>query len=156
MAMDVKRDPKVLRKKKIRQFSVLGVVVVALGFVTWKVMGLQPAAPSVAATTLWYDVVKRGPMIRNVRGSGTLAPKEIRWITPTTTGRVERIVLRAGADVKPGDVIVELSNPDLLKAYNDAKAAVKTSEANRRGMVVSKKNWLAGGLIVQRRTAKFN
>ena len=130
MAMDVKRDPKVLRKKKIRQFSVLGVVVVALGFVTWKVMGLQPAAPSVAATTLWYDVVKRGPMIRNVRGSGTLAPKEIRWITPTTTGRVERIVLRAGAVVKPGDVIVELSNPDLLTAYEKAKLDLSTAESN--------------------------
>ena len=57
---------------------------------------LKPAAPSVEAATVWLDTVKRGPMLRQVRGLGTLVPEDIRWIPATTQGRVERIVLRPG------------------------------------------------------------
>jgi HlyD family secretion protein len=68
-------------------------------------------------------------MVREVRGSGQLVPEDIRWITTTATGRVERIVLHPGAVVKPGTVILELSNPDLRQQVADADLAVKAAAA---------------------------
>src|SRR5580765_8388851 len=97
MAMDIKRDPAVLRKKKIRQAIFIGLGVVVLIGVTVAVSRLRPAAPSVPRSSVWLGTVKRGPMIRNIHGAGTLVPEEIRWIAATTVGRVEKIVLRPGA-----------------------------------------------------------
>src|SRR6476646_1151144 len=129
MAMDVKRDPAILRKKKIRRtiiWSLVGIVVIV---VSAAVMQLKPAAPSVAYNTLWFGVVKRGPMVREVRGAGSLVPEDIRWITATTSGRVEKIILRAGAIVSPGTVILQLSNPDLKQAAGDAELAWRAAQA---------------------------
>ena len=88
-------------KKKMKRaaFGVAGLTVILL--VTVFVSRLKPAAPSVDKATLWPDVVKRGPMVRQVRGTGTLVPEDTRWIPATTAGRVERILLRSGADVEP-------------------------------------------------------
>jgi len=129
MAMDVKRDPAILRRKKIRRtilWSLVGIVVIV---VSAAVMRLRPAAPSVAFNTLWFGVVKRGPMVREVRGAGTLVPDEIRWITATASGRVGKIVLKPGAEVKPGTIILELTNPDLEQSANNAQVQVKSAEA---------------------------
>ena len=68
-------------------------------------------------------------MLRQVRGSGTLVPEDIRWISATTQGRVERIVLRAGAQVEPTTVILELSNPDVEQAVRDAQLAYQSAQA---------------------------
>lgn len=127
--MDIKRDPAILRRKKIRQASVVGLALVAIAALTVAVMRLKPAAPSVTAGTLWYDTVKRGPMVRNVRGAGTLVPEEKRWITSISTGRVENIILRPGAPVQVGTVILTLTNPDLAVAVANAERAYKTSQA---------------------------
>jgi HlyD family secretion protein len=129
MAMDVKRDPKILKRKKIRQAAILGVVAIAVVVISVAVSRLKPAAPSVPEGTLWFGTVKRGPMVREVRGAGTLVPEDIRWIPALAAGRVEKIVLRPGATVKPGTVILELSNPDLKQAANDAELAWKAAEA---------------------------
>ena len=129
MAMDVKRDPAILKRKKMRQAVILGVVAVAVAAISVAVGRLQPAAPSVPEGTLWFGTVKRGPMVREVRGAGTLVPEDIRWIAATVTGRVERIVLRPGATVKPGTVILILSNPDLRQQVNDAELAWKGAKA---------------------------
>jgi len=129
MAMDIKRDPKILKKKKIRQaiFAAFGVVVL-IG-VTVAVSKLKPAAPSVPRSSVWVGTVKRGPMVRNIHGAGTLVPEVIRWIPATTAGRVEKIVLRPGAHVTPGTVILELSNPDLEQNAITAKGAWTASKA---------------------------
>jgi HlyD family secretion protein len=131
MAMDVKRDPKILKRKKIRQTIIWSLVGIAVIGVSAAVMRLRPAAPSVAFNTLWFGVVKRGPMVREVRGAGTLVPEEIRWITSTASGRVAKIVLRPGMNtqVKPGTIIVELSNPDLEQSVANARVSVKSAEA---------------------------
>jgi len=129
MAMDVKRDPAILKKKKIRRtilWSFVGVLVIV---VSAAVMQLKPAAPSVAYNTLWFGVVKRGPMVREVRGAGQLVPEDIRWITSTTSGRVHRILLRPGAQVKEGTVIVQLKNPDLEIQVANAKVQLKSAQA---------------------------
>jgi HlyD family secretion protein len=127
--VDIARPASVVRKKKIRRV-IYGVV--ALGVIVLITVGvsrLKPAAPSVDRATVWIDTVKRGPMLRQVRGSGTLVPEEIRWIPARSQGRVEKIILRPGAPVKPDTVILELSNPDLEQAVRDAKLAFASSEA---------------------------
>lgn len=129
MAMDVKRDPAILRRKKIRQGVVAGLVVIALAGITVYVSRLEPAAPRVEETTLWFDTVKRGDITREVKGAGTLVPEDIQWIPARAAGRVERIILRPGADVQVGTAILELSNPDLLQQLNDAELGWKAAQA---------------------------
>src|ERR1700741_1951006 len=110
--MDVAR-PDIARKKRLRRVLYgTGSGVVFL-LVTVGISRLEPAAPSVDKGTLWIDTVKRGPMVRQVRGLGTLVPEEIRWIPATPTGRVERVLLRPGTVVTGDSVILELSNPTL-------------------------------------------
>src|SRR6187549_4292893 len=133
--VDIARPASVVRKKKIRRV-IYGVV--ALGVIVLITVGvsrLKPAAPSVDRATVWVDTVKRGQMLRQVRGSGTLVPEDIRWISATTAGRVERIVLRAGAIVEPNTVILELSSPDVEQAAREAQLAYQSALAayeNRR------------------------
>jgi HlyD family secretion protein len=127
--VDIARSPEVKRKKKIRR-AIYGVLaLLAIAAITIGVSRLRPAAPSVDRATVWVDTVKRGPFIRQVRGSGTLIPENIRWIPATTSGRVERIVLRPGATVTPTTVILEMSNPDLQQSVMDAQLAYGSAQA---------------------------
>ncbi len=127
--MDVKRDPAILKRKQ-RNRVIGGVIAVAAVIgLTVAVSQLQPAAPTVAGSAVYTGTVKRGPMVREVRGAGTLVPEDIRWISTTATGKVERLVLRAGAEVKPGTVILELSNPDIKQQVSDAELAWKAAVA---------------------------
>lgn len=126
--VDIAR-PSQARKKKIRRILYGTAALAAIILITVGVSKLKPAAPSVERATVWIDTVKRGPMLRQVRGSGTLVPEEIRWIPATTQGRVERIILRPGANVTPDTVILELSNPDLQQAVKDAQLAFRSAEA---------------------------
>src|SRR5688572_3759484 len=133
--VDIARSPAVAKKKKIRRAIIAIAVFVGIAGVTYAVSQLKPAAPSVDRAAVWVDVVKRGPMLRLVRGSGTLVPEDIRWINTTTQGRVERILLRPGAQVTPTSVILELSNPDLENSVRDAQlahASAVASFANRK------------------------
>jgi len=128
--VDIARPSSVVKKKKIRRtiYATIGAVAVIL--ITVGVSRLKPAAPSVDKAAVWIDTVKRGPMLRLVRGSGTLVPEEIRWVNTTTSGRVERIVLRPGATVTPGTVILELSNPELQQSVMEGQLAYQSAQAN--------------------------
>ena len=110
--MDIAR-PSNLRQKRIRQAAYAGAALVTVALVSVGLSRLRPAAPTVERSVVWPDTVKRGPMVRQVRGLGTLVPEDIRWIPATTQGRVESIVLRPGTTVKPDSIILELSNPQL-------------------------------------------
>ena len=132
--MDIAR-PDIARKKRLRQslYAVFAAVVVAL--VTVGVSRLQPAAPRVDRDTIYLDTVQRGPLVRQVRGIGTLVPERIRWIPATTDGNVERIVIRPGATISPDTVVVELSNPELEQMALEAGLNLDAAEArysNRR------------------------
>ncbi len=129
MAMDVKRDPAILRKKKIRRAILGGLAIIAIIAISVAVSKLKPAAPGVSATTLWFGTVKRGPLVREVHGAGVLTPEDIRWIPATTSGRIENIILRPGAIVKPGTVILQMSNPDLESQARAAESQWKSSQA---------------------------
>jgi HlyD family secretion protein len=128
--VDIARSPAVAKQKKIRRAIIATVVLVGISGVTFAVSQLKPAAPSVDRAAVWVDIVKRGPMLRLVRGSGTLVPEDIRWINTTTQGRVERILLRPGANVTPASVILVLSNPELEQSVNDAQLAHASALAN--------------------------
>jgi HlyD family secretion protein len=133
--MDVPRTG-VSRKKNIKRAITAVVVLGAVGGVTFWLSRLQPAAVAVEASTLWPDTVKRGPMLRNVRGMGTLVPEEILFVPAITDGQVRRIYLRAGAVVQPDTVLLELSNPELELAAVDAEWQVKQAEANFKDLRV--------------------
>jgi HlyD family secretion protein len=126
--VDIAR-PSQAKKKRIRRILYAVAAIVVVGGISMAVSRLKPAAPTVDRAVVWIDVVKRGPMLRQVRGSGTLVPEDIRWIPAQTQGRVERIVLRPGAQVTPDTVILELSNPDLENSVRDAELAYKSAQA---------------------------
>jgi HlyD family secretion protein len=127
--VDIARSPDVKKRKKIRRILMgAGLLLVAI-LITVGVSRLKPAAPSVDRATVWIDTVKRGPMLRQVRGSGTLVPEEIRWIPSTTAGRVETILLRPGAIVRPETVILVMTNPDLQQSVKEAQLAFQSAQA---------------------------
>jgi HlyD family secretion protein len=146
--MDIAR-PSNLRQKRIRQAATIGVGLIIIAAVSVGLSRLQPAAPTVEAATLWPDTVKRGPMIRQVHGLGTLVPEDIRWIPATTQGRVERILLRPGTTVTPNSVILELSNDQLETDVQDAELKLLASEASLANLRVQMQN----DLLQQKATA---
>jgi HlyD family secretion protein len=115
------------RRRKRIIYGVIGLSAVAL--ITLGLSRLKPAAPSVDRATVWMDTVKRGSMIRQVRGLGTLVPEEIRWIPAATEGRVERIVIQPGTEVEAGSVILELSDPELELSALEAEQQLRAAEA---------------------------
>ena len=128
--VDIARPASVAKKKKIRRIIFVTASIIVIGGITYAVSKLKPAAPTVERAAVWVDTVKQGPMLRLVRGSGTLVPEEIRWIPARTSGRVERIVLRPGATVAPGTVILELSNPELQQQVKEAELAFQSAQAS--------------------------
>jgi HlyD family secretion protein len=146
--VDYARPESVVRNKKIKRVAYGVAGLAAILMVTVAVSRLKPAAPSVERGTLLIDTVKRGPMVRNVRGTGTLVPEDIRWIPATTAGRVESIVLRSGATVKAASIIVELSNPELQQQVTEAKLQLDGAVAT----LTSKRADLESAVLTQRST----
>jgi HlyD family secretion protein len=127
--VDIARPAAVKRKKQIRRAIYAASALVVIVLITVGVSRLKPAAPGVDRATVWIDTVKRGSMVRQVRGSGTLIPEDIRWIPATTQGRVDKILLRPGAKVTPDTVILEMSNPDLQQQVKDSQLAFQSAKA---------------------------
>lgn len=142
--VDIAR-PSQAKKKRIRRILYGSGALLVIILITVGVSRLKPAAPSVERATVWIDTVKRGSMLRQVRGSGTLVPEDIRWIPATTQGRVERIILRPGAQVKPDTVILEMSNPDLEQSVRDAQLSYQSAQA----AYVNRKQELESALLNQ-------
>jgi HlyD family secretion protein len=133
--MDIQR-PSNARAKKIRRIIYAAIALVSITGVTYGVTRLRPAAPAVDKATVWTDEVKRGPMIRDVRGVGTLVPVDIRWIPAQTNSRVDRVVLHPGAIVKPGSIILELSDPILQRETLDSEYQLKAAQADLENLKV--------------------
>lgn len=133
--VDIAR-PDIARAKRVRRIAYgvgAGVVVI---LITVGVSRLEPAAPGVDRDTVYTDTVQRGEMLRQVRGTGTLVPEEIRWISAVTNSTVERIVLRPGVTVEPDTVIVELSNPQLEQSALEARLQLEASQARYKSRQV--------------------
>lgn len=143
--MDIQRNDLKLKKRRQRIIYGVagGVAVLVAGFF---IARLEPAAPSVERGTVWTDTVKRGEMLREVRGPGTLVPKAIRWIAAETDARVERIVVKPGAQVEAGTVILELSNP----VVEDQLAAARAEFVAAQASYVARESELESQLLDQR------
>ena len=137
-------------KEKRRKRIIYGVIAaVALVVISIALARLKPAAPTVDKNLVWMDEVKRGPMVRQVRGLGTLVPEEISWIAARTQGRVDKIILRPGAVVAPGSLILELSNPDVVSNSANAESALRAAEAQ----LTNQRMQLESGLLAAEATA---
>jgi len=128
MSMDIQR-PDLARQHRRRRMVFAAVGLLLLVVITVGLARLKPAAPSVDRSIVWTDTVKRGEMLRQVRGNGTLVPEEILWIPTLNQGRVERILVLPGAAVKADTVMVVLVNPEVEKAAFDAEWQLKGAEA---------------------------
>ncbi len=117
------------KAKRRRRLAVGAVVLAVVSMAGIAVVRLKPAAPPVDRASVWVDTVKRGRMLRDVRGQGTLVSEDLRWIPATTTGRVERILLRPGTQVAADSVILQLSNPSLEQELEDARLKLKAAES---------------------------
>lgn len=158
--MDIAR-PEAKRKKRIRRSIYVGAALLLAVLVTAALARLKPAAPSVDRSTVWTDTVKRGPMLREVRGLGTLVPETV-WVIPAATdGRVEKRYLLPGTPAKANTVILELSNPELQQAALDAQYQLKGAEASYEQTKAQLQNQLmdkrtqAAAISSQYRTAEM-
>lgn len=136
MGMDIPRESGVRNRRIRRTLYGIGLAAV-LALVTVGVARLEPAMPSVDRSLVWVDTVKRGPMLRQVRGAGTLVPESILWIPAATEGRVERKLALPGISVTPDTVLLEMSNPELELAAVDARSSYQGAEADYNSLQVS-------------------
>jgi len=126
--MDVARPPRT-RFERFRKAGYTSVIVVIVGGALFGATRLRPAAPTVEASTLWPDTVKRGPMVRQVRGLGTLVPEDLRWVAAPSLARVERVVVQPGTTVAPDTILLELSNPQLEQEAEESRLKLQGAEA---------------------------
>ena len=127
--MDVPRGKEVARRKRIKMIAIIFVIVLSIPLITWGLSRLKPAAPSVDRATVWIDSVKRGPMLREVRGLGTLVVEEYNWIPAQFESRVEKLNFLPGAKLHPSDVIMVLKNPQMEQDVADLEAQIKQAQA---------------------------
>jgi HlyD family secretion protein len=127
--MDIQRKD-AGRKRLIRRLIYVAVLIIAVVSISYGLTKLKPAAPTVERATVWIDTVKRGPMVRQVRGLGTLVAEDILIIPAETDGRVEKRLMLPGVNVKADTPIMVLTNPDLEVAMNDYEWQVKQAQAN--------------------------
>jgi multidrug efflux pump subunit AcrA (membrane-fusion protein) len=139
--VDIAR-PEAKRQKRIRRTIYIAVAVVLIPLVTYALSKLKPAAPSVDRATVWTDTVKRGPMLREVRGLGTLVPETIRLIPAITDGTVETRYLLPGTLVKKDTVILDMRNPELQQTALDAEYQLRGAEASLNNMKAQLQNQL--------------
>jgi multidrug efflux pump subunit AcrA (membrane-fusion protein) len=123
--MDIARAP----KSKGRRYVAGGAIAMVLLIAIYGVASLKPAEQSVDRTTLIIDSVRRGDMVREVRGPGTLVPEQIRWISAVTSARVERIVAQPGQPVEANTVLLEMSNPDVQIEALQAEQALSEAQS---------------------------
>lgn len=134
--MDIPRGKEVARRKVIRRIIFIAIIIAAIPLITMGLSRLKPAAPSVERGTVWIDSVKRGPMVREVRGLGTLVVEEFMWIPAAFDSRVEKINFLPGAKVHAKDVVMVLSNPQMQLDATDLEWQIKQAEANYENLRV--------------------
>ena len=125
--MDIPRE-QAKGRRRIKRILYGVTAILAVGVITVGVSRLKPA-PQTIEVGYWPGTVMRGPMLRNVRGLGTLVPVDIRWVPAASQGRVEKLLVKQGAVVKADSILVELSNPELEQSSLEAEQQLKGSEA---------------------------
>src|SRR5215475_12546816 len=127
--MDIPRSEKVKRNKRIRRILYMILTLGAMSVATVFLSKLQPAPPSVESATVVIGEVKRGELVLKVHGAGALVPEEIRWISATVNGRIEKHHVKPGDAVKEDTALIEMSNPELERDALDAQTQLVAAEA---------------------------
>src|SRR5579863_4873897 len=140
--MDVQRGKEVRRNRIIKRVLLSVVILVALAAGGYAVMRLQPAVPTVERGSIYPDTVRRGPMVREVHGLGTLVAEDVLWIPAIADGRVTKINVYPGTPVRPDTVLMELDNPELTEQTLDAEFTLKAAEAAYTDLTVQLKTQL--------------
>ncbi len=128
--------PNATRQRQRRHATYFGITLVLLVGTTLGLSRLKPAAPAIERAQVWVDTVKRGDMVRQVRGTGTLVPEQALWIPALAPGRIQNILVLPGAAVKADTVLVELSNPEVEQAVFTAEWQLKAAEAELTNLKV--------------------
>ena len=144
-----KPRPDQTRKRRIKRVAFSTVALAAISVITVGLSRLEPAAPRVESATIYPDTVKRGEMVRQVRGIGKLVPEQVRLIPATSSGLVERVLVEPGDVVEPNTILVELSNPELEQETSNAELGVRAEEADLANLRVR----LDSDLLNQRASA---
>ena len=126
--MDIKRTGVAARKRRRRLWIGTGVAAVA-ALLAVVLLGMEPPTPTVQESQIWIDQVQEGGMLRQVRGTGVLAPREVRWIAAQSPGRIERVLVKPGARVTIDQVLMVMTNPDLLQAMEESEWALSAGRA---------------------------
>ena len=126
--MDIAR-PQNPRADRLRRVAYGAAALVVVGGASVGVARLRPAAPTVEASALWPDTVKRGSMVRQVRGPGTLVPEDLRWVSAPSQGRIDRVLVQPGTAVAPDTILLELSNPQLEQEVQEAALKLQAADA---------------------------
>src|ERR1700692_809579 len=134
--MDKPRGKEVARRRLIKRIVYITLILIAVPLITWGLSRLKPAAPEVELATVWPDTVRRGPMVREVRGLGTLVAKDFLWIPAQFDGRVEKINVLPGSIVHANDVLMVMSNPQMEVDSGNLEWQVKAAEANATDLKV--------------------
>jgi HlyD family secretion protein len=137
--MDLPVSPEIKKRRIRRRWMLIACACAMLALTTVGLSRLQPAAPGVEKATLYMDTVKRGEMLRQVRGNGSLVPEDIRWIPTLNAGRVEQVFVLPGAGVKTNTVLVKLSSPEVEQAAFDVEWQFKGAEAELANLRVKLK-----------------
>ena len=127
--MDIQREGAV-KHRLIRRTVYLSIAAATVSAAGWRINQLKPAAPTVERSTVWIDTVKRGPMVRDVQGIGTLVPEDILWIQAEFDSQVGKILAQSGDEVNPDTVLLVLTNPQMEADANDFEWQAKQAEAN--------------------------
>lgn len=134
--MDIQRPRKSKVKKQVRTAALIAIGLIAIAGITFGLTKLKPAAPTIDRSTAVIESVKRGQMLREVRGIGTLVPQLTRWVPAPADGRVERVLVQPGVEVGADTVIFELSNPQMEQQAMDADFQVKAAQADKENLRV--------------------
>src|SRR6516164_5267273 len=134
--MDIPRKD-ASRKRLIRRIAFILIGIIVVVGTSFALKRLKPAAPTVDGSVVWKDTVKRGPITLEVRGLGTLVPENTMIVPATTDGRVQRILIRPGTEVKTESVIMILTSPELETSTMDAEFGVKAAEADYQNLKVT-------------------
>jgi HlyD family secretion protein len=127
--MDIPRTGEA-QKRRTRRTIMIVIGIAAISLVTFGLSRLEPAAPTVQKETVWIDTVQRGPMLRSVRGPGTLVPEDVRWISAPVEARIERIPALPGVSVTADTVLMEMSDPQATQNALEAQSQLKGAQAD--------------------------
>src|SRR5512144_2750728 len=152
--MDIARTPP---RRTRRNLMIAGGVVTLVAITAWT-LTLEPASQTIERSAVLIDSVRRGDVVREVRGPGTLVPEHIRWITAQASARVERLASESGKQVHPGELLLELSNPDLQIQSMQAEQQVRQAQIELLNLRTSLRSQVLTqqGLVASTRTQFVN